>query len=64
MKKPGVVNKQKEIREYLCLTVVFVHDVTDGGPAARFINHLPGCKSRPTYYRTQPARSAGNGPFV
>lgn len=40
IKKPGVVNKQIEIREYLCLTVVFDHDVIDGGPAARFINHL------------------------
>ena len=40
IRKPGVANKQIEVREYLCLTVVFDHDVIDGAPAARFIAHL------------------------
>ncbi len=34
--KPGVVAGRIEIREYLCLTLLFDHDVIDGGPAARF----------------------------
>lgn len=35
--KPGVVKKQIEIREYLCITASFNHDVIDGAPAARFL---------------------------
>lgn len=38
--KPGVVNGQVEIREYLSLTLSFDHDIVDGGPAARFTQHL------------------------
>jgi hypothetical protein len=34
--KPGVVDGRIEIREYLCLTLNFDHDVVDGAPAARF----------------------------
>ena len=34
--KPGVVDGRIEIREYLCLTLMFDHDVVDGAPAARF----------------------------
>ena len=34
--KPGVVDGLIEIREYLCLTLCFDHDVIDGAPAARF----------------------------
>jgi pyruvate/2-oxoglutarate dehydrogenase complex dihydrolipoamide acyltransferase (E2) component len=35
-KKPGVVDGRIEIREYLCMTLCFDHDVVDGAPAARF----------------------------
>lgn len=38
--KPGVVDGRIEIREYLCLTVSFDHDIVDGAPAARFANRL------------------------
>lgn len=38
--KPGVVNGQIAIRDYLSLTVSFDHDVVDGAPAARFIGRL------------------------
>jgi len=31
-----VVNGRIEIREYLCVTISFDHDVVDGAPAARF----------------------------
>jgi pyruvate/2-oxoglutarate dehydrogenase complex dihydrolipoamide acyltransferase (E2) component len=34
--KPGVINGRIEIREYLCLTLCFDHDIIDGAPAARF----------------------------
>ena len=34
--KPGVVNGQIEIRDYLCVTISFDHQVLDGAPAARF----------------------------
>lgn len=34
--KPGVIDGRIEIREYLCLTLNFDHDVVDGAPAARF----------------------------
>jgi pyruvate/2-oxoglutarate dehydrogenase complex dihydrolipoamide acyltransferase (E2) component len=34
--KPGVVNGNIEIREYLCLTVMIDHDMVDGAPATRF----------------------------
>ena len=34
--KPGVIEGRIEIREYLCLTLSFDHDVIDGAPAARF----------------------------
>jgi len=35
IKKPGVVNKQIEIREYLCLTVIFDHDGVDGSSGCK-----------------------------
>jgi pyruvate/2-oxoglutarate dehydrogenase complex dihydrolipoamide acyltransferase (E2) component len=38
--KPGVVDGQIEIREYLCLTLSFDHDIIDGAPAARFTQRL------------------------
>lgn len=34
--KPGVVDGRIEIREYLCVTLSFDHDIIDGAPAARF----------------------------
>ena len=34
--RPGAVDGRIEIREYLCLTLLFDHDIIDGGPAARF----------------------------
>lgn len=38
--KPGVVDGRVEIREYLCLTLSFDHDIIDGAPAARFTRRL------------------------
>ncbi len=38
--KPGVVDGRIVIREYLCLTLSFDHDVIDGAPAARFVSRL------------------------
>ncbi|HET8842584.1 MAG TPA: 2-oxo acid dehydrogenase subunit E2 [Ktedonobacteraceae bacterium] len=38
--KPGVVDGQIAIREYLSLTISFDHDVIDGAPAARFTQRL------------------------
>jgi pyruvate/2-oxoglutarate dehydrogenase complex dihydrolipoamide acyltransferase (E2) component len=38
--KPGVVNGEIAIREYLSVTISFDHDVIDGAPAARFAQRL------------------------
>ena len=38
--KPGVVDGRIAIREYLCMTLSFDHDVIDGAPAARFVSRL------------------------
>jgi pyruvate/2-oxoglutarate dehydrogenase complex dihydrolipoamide acyltransferase (E2) component len=38
--KPGVVDGRVEIREYLCMTISFDHDIVDGAPAARFAQRL------------------------
>ncbi len=40
VKRPGIVHEQIVIREYVGLTVIFDHDVTDGAPVARFIRRL------------------------
>lgn len=40
--KPGVVEGQIVIREYLDLTISFDHDIVDGAPAARFAQKLKG----------------------
>jgi pyruvate/2-oxoglutarate dehydrogenase complex dihydrolipoamide acyltransferase (E2) component len=40
--KPGVVDGQIAIREYLDLTISFDHDIVDGAPAARFSQKLKG----------------------
>jgi pyruvate/2-oxoglutarate dehydrogenase complex dihydrolipoamide acyltransferase (E2) component len=39
-KRPGIVDEQIVVREYVGLTVLFDHDVTDGAPVARFIRRL------------------------
>jgi pyruvate/2-oxoglutarate dehydrogenase complex dihydrolipoamide acyltransferase (E2) component len=39
-KRPGVVDDRIVIREYIGLTILFDHDVTDGAPVARFIRRL------------------------
>jgi hypothetical protein len=38
--KPGVVDGQIAIREYLSLTISFDHDIIDGAPATRFTQRL------------------------
>ena len=38
--KAGAVNGHIEIREYLCTTISFDHDIVDGAPAARFTTRL------------------------
>jgi pyruvate/2-oxoglutarate dehydrogenase complex dihydrolipoamide acyltransferase (E2) component len=38
--KPGVVDGQIAIRDYLSLTISFDHDIIDGAPAARFTERL------------------------
>ena len=38
--KPGVIDGQIAIREYLCMTLSFDHSISDGAPAARFTQRL------------------------
>jgi hypothetical protein len=38
--KPGVVDGQITIRDYLSLTISFDHEIIDGAPAARFTQRL------------------------
>ncbi|HEX5691737.1 MAG TPA: 2-oxo acid dehydrogenase subunit E2 [Roseiflexaceae bacterium] len=38
--KPAIVDGYLTTREYLSLTVDFDHDIVDGAPAARFVQHL------------------------
>jgi pyruvate/2-oxoglutarate dehydrogenase complex dihydrolipoamide acyltransferase (E2) component len=38
--KPGVVEGRIAIREYLCVTLSFDHDIVDGAPAARFVSRF------------------------
>jgi pyruvate/2-oxoglutarate dehydrogenase complex dihydrolipoamide acyltransferase (E2) component len=40
--KPGVIDGQLTVREYLHLTVGMDHDIVDGAPAARFIDRFRG----------------------
>jgi hypothetical protein len=40
VKRPGIVREQIVVREYVGLTVLFDHDLTDGAPVARFIRRL------------------------
>jgi pyruvate/2-oxoglutarate dehydrogenase complex dihydrolipoamide acyltransferase (E2) component len=39
-RKPGLAAGRIEARDYLPLSVVFDHDVVDGGDAARFLSRL------------------------
>jgi pyruvate/2-oxoglutarate dehydrogenase complex dihydrolipoamide acyltransferase (E2) component len=39
-RKPGIVGEEIKIREYLSMTLLFDHDVTDGAPVIRFIQRL------------------------
>jgi pyruvate/2-oxoglutarate dehydrogenase complex dihydrolipoamide acyltransferase (E2) component len=39
-RKPGVIGDAIAIREYLSMTILFDHDVTDGAPAFRFTQRL------------------------
>jgi pyruvate/2-oxoglutarate dehydrogenase complex dihydrolipoamide acyltransferase (E2) component len=39
-KRPGIIHDEIAIREYVGLTVLFDHDVTDGAPVGRFIKRL------------------------
>jgi pyruvate/2-oxoglutarate dehydrogenase complex dihydrolipoamide acyltransferase (E2) component len=39
-KRPGIIHNEIAIREYVGLTVLFDHDVTDGAPVGRFIKQL------------------------
>ena len=39
-KRPGVIDERITIREYVGMTVMFDHDVTDGAPVARFMRRL------------------------
>lgn len=40
IKKPGVVNGNIEVREYLYMTVAVDHDIIDGAPAVRALSKL------------------------
>jgi pyruvate/2-oxoglutarate dehydrogenase complex dihydrolipoamide acyltransferase (E2) component len=39
-KRSGIIHDEIAIREYVGLTVLFDHDVTDGAPVGRFIRRL------------------------
>jgi pyruvate/2-oxoglutarate dehydrogenase complex dihydrolipoamide acyltransferase (E2) component len=39
-RKPAVIGEEIKIREYLSMTILFDHDVTDGAPVVRFISRL------------------------
>lgn len=40
VEKPGIVDGQTAVREYLCLTLSLNHALIDGAPAARFAEQL------------------------
>lgn len=40
IKKPGVVDGNIEVREYLYMTVAVDHDIIDGAPAVRALSKL------------------------
>lgn len=40
VERPCIVDGGLASREHLCLTVTFNHEIVDGAPAARFLNHF------------------------
>jgi pyruvate/2-oxoglutarate dehydrogenase complex dihydrolipoamide acyltransferase (E2) component len=56
--KPGVVEGQIAIREYLSLTISFDHDIIDSAPAARFTGRLKDLIERVFGLLDQEAASA------
>jgi len=40
VKRPGVIDNNIEVREYMEMTILFDHDVIDGAPAARLVERL------------------------
>lgn len=40
VKKPAVVNNEIVIREFMCVTIGFQHDLVDGAPFSRYIQRL------------------------
>ncbi|MBP7690573.1 MAG: 2-oxo acid dehydrogenase subunit E2 [Anaerolineales bacterium] len=68
--KPGVVAGRIEVRDYLCLTISFDHDLIDGAPAARFVQRfktlieagrgLPGEQTSASSKETPSGRSANS----
>ena len=40
IKKPAVVDDKIVVREYLCATIGFHHDVLDGAPFTRYVSQL------------------------
>ena len=42
VKRPMMINDRLENREHLCVTISIDHDIVDGAPAARFMQHLKG----------------------
>jgi pyruvate/2-oxoglutarate dehydrogenase complex dihydrolipoamide acyltransferase (E2) component len=39
-KRPGIIYDEIAIREYVGLTVLFDHDITDGAAVGRFVRRL------------------------
>ncbi len=47
------INNQKQVKEYLCITGSFDHDIVDGAPAARFMNQFLETVKSGKYLRLQ-----------
>jgi len=54
VRKPWVIQDRVEVRDILHLTVLFDHDVVDGGPAARFISRLAGRIQKMNTFQVEP----------
>jgi pyruvate/2-oxoglutarate dehydrogenase complex dihydrolipoamide acyltransferase (E2) component len=48
-RKPGFVGDRIEAREFLSMTILFDHDVVDGGPMALFLQRLRDLMERAAY---------------
>ena len=55
--KPGVVDGQIAIREYLSMTLSFDHDLIDGAPAARFVQRLKAGRIVPEFQHLEAGES-------